>query len=117
MRISSEARVVQHPLTRYAMEGGWTYLSRDESLRLRRGETGVVLWEVLVEQLQRLNPGVVDLARAEDVVNRLIRVRPSIEGNLDAWEYLRGLKTVFVPEEKRERNLRLLDTEEIERNT
>lgn len=49
-------------------------------------------------------------------MNTFIRVRPSIEGNLDAWEYLRGLKTVFVPEDKRERNVRLLDTENVERN-
>jgi type I restriction enzyme, R subunit len=37
-------------------------------------------------------------------------VLPRIEGNLEAWEYLRGLKTVFVPEEKRERNVRLLSS-------
>src|SRR5205823_6513964 len=29
--------------------------------------------------------------------------------NFQAWEYLRGLRTVFVEEEKRERNVRLLD--------
>ncbi|MDO8568841.1 MAG: HsdR family type I site-specific deoxyribonuclease, partial [Dehalococcoidales bacterium] len=42
---------------------------------------------------------------------------PSIEGNLQAWEYLKGLKTVFVETEKRERNLRLLDFNDPSRNT
>ncbi|RMH09329.1 MAG: HsdR family type I site-specific deoxyribonuclease, partial [Armatimonadetes bacterium] len=44
-------------------------------------------------------------------------VRPTIEGNLEAWEYLKGLKTVFVEAEKREYNVRLLDTRDIEANT
>lgn len=78
---------------------------------MRRGETGVVFHDVLVEQLQKLNSGVVDLDRANEIAGRLTRVRPTIEGNLDAWEFLRGLKTVFIAEEKRERNVRLLDTE------
>jgi type I restriction enzyme R subunit len=117
MGVFSEAKVVQHPLVRYASEIGWAHLSRDDALRQRRGETGPLLWEVLVDQLQRLNPGVLDLHRAEDVVNRLARVRPSIEGNLDAWEFLRGLKTVFVPEERRELNVRLLATDQPDRNT
>jgi type I restriction enzyme R subunit len=43
-------------------------------------------------------------------------VRPTVEGNLDAWEYLRGLKTVFVPDEKRERNIRLIDSADVGRN-
>jgi type I restriction enzyme R subunit len=114
--LASERAVVQETLVRYATEVGWERLSPDEALRLRRGETGVVLHEALVEQLQRLNPDTVDLGRAEDLINRLVRVRPTIEGNLDAWEFLRGLKTVFVPEENRERNVRLLDLDQPERN-
>ena len=107
--LGNERLAVQNPLLRYAEQAGWTYLPRDEALRLRRGETGLVLHQVLVEQLQRLNPGVVDLARAEEIVRRLSRVPPTVEGNLDAWEYLRGLKTVFVDADKQERNVHLLD--------
>jgi type I restriction enzyme R subunit len=114
--LASEKKVVQESLVRYATEVGWAYISPDDAVRLRRGETGAVFHDVLVQQLQRLNPGIVDLARAEDLVSRLVRVRATIEGNLDAWEYLRGLKTVFVPEEKRERNLRLIDDTDPARN-
>ena len=117
MSLSSEAAAVQYPMVRYATEIGWTYLSPEDAARLRRGETGPVLWEVLIEQLQRLNPDVVDLDRAEQVAKGLVQVRPSIEGNLDAWEYLRGLKTVFVPSEDRERNVSLLNVDDPERNT
>jgi type I restriction enzyme R subunit len=83
----------------------------------RGGITSPVLDSVLLAQLQRLNPGVVDLARAEQIRERLVRVRPSIEGNLDAWEYLKGLKTVFVESEKRERNVRFLDPTDLTANT
>lgn len=38
------------------------------------------------------------------------------EGNLDAWEFLKGLKTVFVEGEKRERNVRFLDPANVAAN-
>ncbi len=113
----NEGRSVQNPFLRYAQEAGWTYLPPEEVLRLRGGEEVPVLRAVLVEQIQRLNPGVVDSAtKAEEVVERLLRVRPNIEGNLEAWEYLKGLKTIFVEAERREKNLRLLDPDHPERN-
>ncbi len=73
--------------------------------------------DVALSQLQRLNPGVIDHSMAEEVIRGLTRVAPTIAGNLEAWEYLTGLKTVFVQEEKRERNVRLLDPANPEANT
>jgi hypothetical protein len=67
--------------------------------------TSPVLDAVLLSQLAKLNPGIVNAARAQDIVRRLVRVRPSIERNLDAWEFFKGLKTVFVDTEKRERGV------------
>jgi len=115
--LGSERSAVKSPLIRYAVEVGWTYLSPEEALRLRRGESGIVLHEILVRQLQQLNPGVVDTLKAEEVAGRLTRVMPSIEGNLQAWEWLKGLKTVFVEAERRERNVRLIDPDNTEANT
>ncbi|WP_245575110.1 type I restriction endonuclease subunit R [Meiothermus rufus] len=112
-----ERHTVQNPFLRYAEEAGWTYLPPQEALRRRGGEASPLLHDVLVAQLQRLNPGVVtSAAKAEEVVERLRRVRPTIEGNLEAWEYLKGLKTVFVEAERREKNVRLLDPEHPEAN-
>jgi len=116
MSFASERGAVQSPLIRYAVDAGWTHLPPEECLRLRTGESGIVLHDVLAQQLQRLNPGVVDLVRAEEIVRRLIRVLPNIEGNLQAWEWLTGLKTVFVETERRERNVRLLDPDRPEVN-
>ena len=118
MTLASERGVVQNPLICYAEEAGWDYISPEEALRLRGGEDQPFLRSVLVGQLQRLNPGVVtNVTKAEEVIGRLMRVRPDIEGNREAWEYLKGLKTVFVEAERRERNVRLLDPLNVEANT
>ena len=47
---------------------------------------------MLAEQLQRLNPEIVDQHLADELVHRLARVPPSLQGNLDACEYLRGIR-------------------------
>ena len=117
MPLGSECNSVQRPFVRYAVEAGWTYLSPDKALNLRQGGvTSPVLDAVLLGQLAKLNPGIVNTARAQDIVRRLVRVRPTIEGNLDAWEFLKGLKTVFVDTEKRERNVQLLDPLNVDAN-
>lgn len=100
MSLQSERATVQNPLVRYATEAGWQYVEPHEALRMRRGESGVIFHEVLSTQLQRLNRGIVDHIKAEEIISRIIRVRPNIEGNYEAWEYLKGLKTVFVEAEK-----------------
>jgi len=117
MPLGSERHAVQEPFIRYATEAGWKYLPPEDALRLRRGEEGIVLHEVLAKQLQRLNPAVVDNIRAEQLIRDLERVTPTIEGNLRVWEYLKGLRTVFVEAERRDRNIRLLDPQRPEVNT
>jgi len=103
--------------TRVFLKLGWQYISRDEALRLRGGETGMVFRELFINQLQRLNPGFADHLMAEEIIKKIKSIPANIEGNFTAWEYLKGLKTVFVPSEKRERNIKLLDTEDVDRNT
>jgi type I restriction enzyme R subunit len=115
--ISSEAGAVQHPMIGYAIEVGWMLLSAEDAVRLRRGETGLILHEVLIDQLQRLNPEFMDTGIAEDIAEHLIRVPSTIEGNLQAWEHLKGLKTVFVSTERRERNVCFLDSADVSQNS
>ncbi|HAE62736.1 MAG TPA: deoxyribonuclease HsdR [Eubacteriaceae bacterium] len=117
MVLGGERSSVQNPLIRYAVEAGWTYLSPEEALRLRRGESGIVLYEVLVQQLQRLNPGIVDYLKAEEIVRKLLSVPSNIEGNLQVWEHLKGIKTVFIETERRERNVNFLNPAIPELNT
>ena len=40
-----------------------------------------------------------------ELIKKIERLPARIEGNMQAWEYLKGLKPIFVPTEKRERNV------------
>jgi type I restriction enzyme R subunit len=56
-----------------------------------------------------LNPDVVNSERAAEIIRKLNLLSPTIDGNQEALSWLRGERSVFVPEEKRERNVRLID--------
>ena len=112
----SERSAVQYPMLKYAEEIGWEYVRPEDALALRGGDTGLYLTGVLEAQLVRLNPEVVDESRTGDILRRLSQLRPTIEGNRDAHAWLRGEQSVFVPDEKRERNVRLIDFDHPENN-
>lgn len=112
----SERSAVQNPMLRYANEIGWTYLTRDEALAQRGGDTGLYLNDILEAQLFKLNPGIVNAERAAEIIRRLRLLPASIEGNRDALSWLKGEQSVFVAEENRERNVRLIDFEHPENN-
>jgi type I restriction enzyme, R subunit len=108
--LGNERASVQNTLINYACgpEVGWEYVAPDAAERLRGGRKGLIFREVFSNQIKRLNP-FVDLAMIEEKVKALERLPARIEGNLQAWEYLKGLKTVFLPKESRERNLTIID--------
>ncbi len=105
----SERSSVQNPMLRYAEQIGWRYVTPPEALRLRGDETGLYFSDILTAQMQKLNPGVVDAGRAEEILRKINLLRPNIEGNRDALSWLRGEQSIFVPEENRERNVQLID--------
>ena len=78
--------------------------------------TGLYLRDVLAAQLQRLNPGMVNAARAAEIIRQLDLLKPTIEGNRDALLWLQGKQSIFVPVESRERNVRLIDFDQMENN-
>ncbi len=116
MSLGGERAAVQNPIIEYAVEMGWEYVEPEEALRLRGGKEGFIFREVFIDQIQRLNSDFMDRIMAEDLIKRLKRIPPGIEGNLQAWEHLRGLRAVYVPYEKRERNVTFIDAENVERN-
>ncbi len=130
--IGGEVAAVQNPMVGYVQEPqveygdesgkltrftlGWEYLEPDECLRLRGGRGNLILRDIFVKQVQKLNSGVVDHLMAEELIGKLERIPPTKTGNKEAWEYVKGDKTVFVAYENRERNLTLIDTDNIDRN-
>ncbi len=105
----SERSAVQRPMIKYAAEIGWQYLKPEQALQLRGGEKGLYFTEVLEAQLIQLNPGIVNNGRTEEIFRQLNLLRATMEGNRDALLWMRGEKSIFVPQEKRERNVRLID--------
>jgi type I restriction enzyme, R subunit len=98
-------------------EINWTCsTSIDDALTLKGGETGIVFRETFISQIQKLNPFMSPDLTGE-LIKRMEAIPPTIEGNLLAWEYLKGLKQVFVPDEKRERDVRFMDIQDIANNT
>lgn len=112
----SERTAVQYPLIRYAEAAGWECVRSDDALALRGGDATFLFEPVLEKQLLRLNPGFMDSDLAQEVLRRLSLRRPTIEDNREALSWLRGEHSVFVPAENRERNVRLIDFDEPDRN-
>lgn len=115
--LGGERKDVQSRILAYAREIGWAYVSARDAEDLRVTTTSPLFKDVFVTQLVKLNADFMTEDMARDVMERLVRVAPTIEGSQDAWEYLTGEKTVFVPSENRERNVRLIDCDNIDNNT
>lgn len=120
----SEATAVQNPMIRYADQIGWQRVSRQEALQWRGGESGresggesgLFFTDILRQKLIELNPGVVDETAAAEIIRQLNLLSATIEGNQTALAWLRGEKSIFVPAEKRERNVRLIEFDDFGQN-
>jgi len=117
MTLGGERGSVQNPFIGYATAVGWEYVPPDRAETMRGGATGILFKDTFTRQLMRLNSPFLTKDLAEELARQVGRIPPTIEGNLAAWEYLRGARTIFVPAEKRERNVRFIDTENIGNNT
>ncbi|MEJ5338327.1 MAG: type I restriction endonuclease subunit R [Aquificaceae bacterium] len=111
----SERRSVQEPVIRYATQAGWKYISPEEVQNLRLNSAKAILEKVFIPKITELNPFLTE-QKAMDVLRELERVRPDIHGNLTVWQFLKGQKTIYIETERRERNIKLIDTENPHRN-
>jgi type I restriction enzyme R subunit len=115
-KLGGERGAVQNPLIKYAIEIGWEHVNKEEAMRLRGGETGLLFKELFIDQLLKLNSDFLTAEMADELIRRLEIIPPNIEGNLAAWEHLKGLGTVYVQAEKRERNVQFIDTDKVNNN-
>lgn len=112
----TEAISAQWPMVRHAAEIGWAPLSRAEAEVLRSGETGLFLYPVLREKLIALNPGLVTEENVQEVIDRLEAASPTIEGNRQVLQWLRGQKQIRNEAEERDDYVRVIDFENLEAN-
>jgi type I restriction enzyme R subunit len=107
--IGSERATVQNPLVGYAEEIGWAYVSPDEALTRRHGESGTLLYQTLRDKLVSLNPGIVTVSNVDEVIARIESVRNNIEGNAEVLAWIRGERSIYMESDKRQRNVVLID--------
>ena len=112
----SERASVQDPMIKYADEIGWKPVSQSEAMQMRRGDTGLYFIDVLKAQLMKLNRGILDESRCGEIVRQLTLLNPTLEGNQDALSWLRGERSIFVPDEDRYRNVTLIDYDNPDNN-
>ena len=112
-KLATEAATVQFPLVDHAAAAGWERVSEADALRKRRGEGGLFFYDELEAALLRLNPGVVTPADVPGIVQRLESLPNTIAGNREVLEWLRGKQTIYVDGEKRHRNVRLVDFDNV----
>ena len=112
----SERSAVQNPMLEYADEIGWKSISQLEATQKRGDNTGLYFIDVLKVQLMRLNRDILDQSRCGEIVRQLNLLNPTLEGNQDALSWLRGERSIFVPDESRERNITLIDYDNPDNN-
>ncbi|MCE2394285.1 HsdR family type I site-specific deoxyribonuclease [Candidatus Poribacteria bacterium] len=112
----AERAAVQNPMLKYADEIGWESVSRLEATQKRGDNTGLYFTDILQAQLMKLNGGILDQSRCDEIIRQLNHLRPTLEGNQDALSWMRGEQSVFVPDEDRYRNVTLIDYDNPDNN-
>jgi type I restriction enzyme, R subunit len=115
-----EHKTVQARILEYAREVGWTFVPRGEA-ELRRGKSGdeqkappsLFFHDLLIAKVRELNPRYADAEGA--LLGSFKRFHTDIYGNREFVDYLRNRGKFFDHEEKRERDLVLIDYGDLER--
>lgn len=115
--LGTERTTVQEPIIRYAGEIGWDYLSSEEAITLRRGEGGTLCYQTLCDKLIDLNSGIVTKDNVDEIISRIENVRNNIEGNAETLAWLKGERSIYVENEKRQCNVAVIDFETPSNNT
>ena len=100
----SEASTVQFPMVEHAAEIGWTPLTPEEAKARRGGEDAMLFREDFRAKLREFNGWLNDDA-IRQIVEKLEALRPSIEGNREMLQWLRGERSWYDEAEKRHRRV------------
>lgn len=122
----TEHKSVQQRILDYAQEIGWSFVPQKYAEKRRkfdpqgispkdRAKSASLFFEdVLSQKVAEFNPLYKD--SIEDMIRQFSALTPDIYGNRDFISFLRGEKTFFYPEERREYNLQLIDYDNPENN-
>jgi type I restriction enzyme R subunit len=121
----TEHKTVQSRILQYAQEIGWKFVPRAEAEQRRHFDpsaespqekvrhASLFFEDLLYQQVRQFNP--LYTAAPEALAGQLRRLPADIHGNREMLTYLRNAGKFFSPEEKRERDLILIDYRDIGR--
>ena len=104
----TEASTVQMPMVHHAADVGWAPVPPQEALARRGGMAGLLFRGELEEALHRFNPWLNGDA-VRSVIERLESLPPTIEGNRQMLEWLRGKRQWYDDAEQCQKPVRLID--------
>jgi len=111
----TEAGTVQFPMVRHAVEIGWTPLTPDDAKTKRGGEAGMLLRDILATKLHQFNSWLKpDTIRS--IIETVDAIPPTIEGNRDMLAWMRGERSWYDDEEKRQRPVKVIDFDSTDAN-
>lgn len=121
----SEKYTVQKPIISYVCEQevkygstkypGWNYIKPEEIENYRSSNTQIILEKIFIPKIKQLN-SFLSNEEAQEIRKQLENVSPNIEGNFTIWQFLKGLKSIYIQKEKRNRDICLIDTNDIDNN-
>ena len=125
MPTPTEHKTVQSRILTYAKAIGWTYVSREEAERRRgfdpeappadRAKNRSLFFDDLFDaKVREFNPRYTDAEGA--LLGQFRRLHSDIYGNREFVDHLRNRGKYYDPEEKRERDLILIDYDDPSRN-
>ena len=116
-RLSSEIHTVQKKFIEHMKKIGWIEVRQEEAISLRKGKEGKFFYKILEEGLIHFNKDFIGNDEALEIIRKLEIIPDSIEGNKQILAWIRGERTFYDHEENRERNIKIIDFENIENNS
>jgi type I restriction enzyme R subunit len=117
LSLISEKRDVQNRVIDYLRSIGWELLPTADAFKLRSYDIKEpFLIPIVKEKLKQLDKGIITDKNIDDEIRRIKLLPANVRGSEEFLKYLRNQKTVYVEEEKRERNIRIIDYENLENN-
>jgi len=122
----TEHKSVQQRIIDYAVEIGWSFVSRIDAERKRKflsegltakekaKNASIYFEDVLFSKIQEFNPKYE--GTAEDIIRKFTFLRSDIYGNRDFLSYLREEQKFYHSTDKREYDLKLIDYADTSKN-
>lgn len=109
----TELKSVQQRIIKYATEIGWQYVSREEAEKRRAGN--LFFLDIFYQETFKKNPWLAASPKGGPVYT-FPNFNASIVGNRDFLNFLRGSSTAFDNVENREKNVKIIDFQNLDRN-